>query len=124
MNPNPDPLPNQVLALAYSHGARRLFSAASDGGLCAYDVLHSYQPCRAYAASPHADSPCLAVCADDQLLAVGGLQPHSLLVFQSATLSLLRAVSLEYAPHLPLHPQPGPYPNLRCAPDLRRSPAP
>ena len=87
-------------------------------------MLHSYQPCRAYAASPHADSPCLAVCADDQLLAVGGLQPHSLLLFQSATLSLLRAISLEYAPRLPLHPQPGPYPNLRCAPDLRRSPAP
>lgn len=99
----------RVLALAYSHGARRLFSAASDGGLCAYDVLHSYQPCRAYAASPHADSPCLAVCSDDQLLAVGGLQPHSLLLFHAASLSLLRAVSLEYTPHLDLHP-------LTCTP--------
>ena len=73
-------------------------------------MLHAYQPCRAYAASPHADSPCLAVCADDQLLAVGGLQPHSLLLFQSASLSLLRAVSLEYAP------APPPAPSTRTLP--------
>ena len=99
----------QVLALAYSLGARRLFSAASVGGLCAYDVLLSYQPCRAYAASPHADSPCLAVCSDDQLLAVGGLQPHSLLLFHAASLSLLRAVSLEYDAHSNLHPNLRPH---------------
>ena len=39
-----------VAALAYAHAAHRLYSASHDGGLCAYDVLHSYQPCRAYAA--------------------------------------------------------------------------
>ena len=89
----------KVLALAYSHGARRLFSAASDGGLCAYDVLHSYQPCRAYAAAPHADSPCLAVCADDTILAVGGLQPTTLLLFQASSLALLRALPLQYDMH-------------------------
>ena len=64
----------RVLAIAYTHSAQRLFSAAADGGLCAYDVLHSYQPTRAFSAAPHADSPCIAVAPDDSLMAVGGLQ--------------------------------------------------
>ena len=64
----------RVLAIGYTHSAQRLFSASADGGLCAYDVLHSYQPSRFFSASPHADSPCIAVASDDSLLAVGGLQ--------------------------------------------------
>lgn len=65
---------SRVLALAYSQSATRLFSASDDGGLCAYDVLHAYQPFRAFSATQSADSPCLAISADDTVLAVGGLQ--------------------------------------------------
>ena len=84
----------KVLALAYAHSAQRLFSAAADGGLCAYDVLHSYQPSRAYSASPHADSPCLAVAPDDAVLAVGGLQEGALLLFDCGSMTLLKSVAL------------------------------
>ena len=85
--------------MLYSHTADRLYSAGTDGmrtflepcsnlargltaaccgmftgTICAYDVLHSYQPSRAYAASPGGTpSPCLAITRDDALLVAGSL---------------------------------------------------
>ena len=57
-------------------------------------VLHSYQPSRAYTATPTASCPCLAISTDDSCLVAGGLSPTSLLVFNAATLSVVRIVSL------------------------------
>lgn len=84
----------RVFDVLYSHAALRLFSAADDGTLTAYDVLHSYQPSRAYTATPTASCPCLAISTDDSCLVAGGLSPTSLLVFNAATLSVVRIVSL------------------------------
>ena len=82
-----------VAALAYAHAAHRLYSASHDGGLCAYDVLHSYQPCRSFTAATPADSPCIAIAPDDNVIAVGGLQSKALLLFD-ASLTLLRELPL------------------------------
>ena len=43
----------RVLALAHAHGARRLFSAASDGSLVAYDSAHQPPPCPLARVSRH-----------------------------------------------------------------------
>ena len=66
----------RVVHLLYSHHADALYSAATDCTVCMFDVLHAYQPSRAYSGSlSTAASPCLAITNDDTMLVVGALQP-------------------------------------------------
>ena len=78
----------------YSNSAQRLISAAADGDLYTYDVLHSYQPSHVYSAPPHDGSPCLAITNDDAVLAVGGLQAGALLLFDCSSMALIKTFSL------------------------------
>ena len=84
-----------VVDLLYSHAADRLFSAGTDCTITSYDVLHSYQPSRNYAAARFTSpSPCLAIASDDTLLVAGGLQEHALLLIDAAALTVLKAFPL------------------------------
>ena len=86
----------KVVDLLFAHNAEKLYSAGADGVLCAYDVVHAYQPSRTYSAAPGAEpaSPCLAITKDDLLLVAGSLQKAQLLLFEASTLSLLASIPM------------------------------
>ena len=101
-----------VTALTYSRNGLYLYSLASDGSICCYDVIHDYMPIKMFAAKrPNAaqrlhpnfrmkaahHSRILSLTDDGTILATTSYDGHSLVLLDIFTTTIIAEIdSLEY----------------------------
>lgn len=79
-----------VVQLLYRPDGKRLYSAATCGTICVYDVSRDHQPIRMISADFPTDCISVSLSPDSLLLAAASATPFSVVIFDAETMNLRR----------------------------------